>query len=64
MSVSSEKRTSDSNRWWMYDHRNSGILNGGLAGPGLNWVRFLPPFVGAAEEEDGGSGVAEAGNED
>lgn len=36
MSVSKENSTSDRSRWWMYDHLNSGILNGGLVGPGLN----------------------------
>lgn len=36
ISVSSEKRTSDKSLWCMYDHLNSGILNGGLVGPGLN----------------------------
>lgn len=36
ISVSKEKSTSDSNRWWIYDHLNSGILKGGLVGPGLN----------------------------
>jgi hypothetical protein len=36
MSVSNENNTSESRRWWMYDHLNSGIRNGGLVGPGLN----------------------------
>lgn len=36
MSVSKENSTSDSSRWCMYDHLNSGILKGGRVGPGLN----------------------------
>lgn len=36
MSVSKENSTSDSSLWWIYDHLNSGIRNGGLVGPGLN----------------------------
>lgn len=39
MSVSNENNTSESRRWWMYDHLNSGIRNGGLVGPGLNMGR-------------------------
>jgi hypothetical protein len=39
MSVSNENNTSESRRWWMYDHLNSGIRNGGLDGPGLNMGR-------------------------
>lgn len=36
ISVSSENRTSDRSLWWIYDHLNSGIRNGGLDGPGEN----------------------------
>lgn len=42
MSVSREKSTSLSRRWWMYDHLNSGIRNGGRVGPGLNMGRVEP----------------------
>ena len=43
MSVSRLKRTSERSLWWMYDHRNSGIRKGGLAGPGLKVVFPFPP---------------------
>lgn len=43
MSVSRENRTSDRRRWWMYDHLNSGMRNGGRVGPGLN--------IGRVDEE-------------
>lgn len=44
ISVSRENRTSDRSRWWIYDHLNSGIRNGGRDGPGLNIGRFDVDF--------------------
>lgn len=44
ISVSNENNTSESSRWCMYDHLNSGILNGGLVGPGLNIGLVDPDF--------------------
>lgn len=44
-SASMDPSKSDNNRWWTYDHRNSGIRNGGREGPGLNVCDVLlrPP---------------------